>query len=182
MNMTGKLMDAAQIALAEGFCKAAHFGQKRKATDENYCVHPIRVANSLNRHGYKSAAVQCAALLHDVVEDTPITIEYIEQYFGAEVANIVSWLTKLDHAPGVKRAEKKLIEAERLKHAPVIVKTIKLADRLDNMTSLTEEPLSFAMIFAAETRHLLDHALFDGDKVLWSKVDAIVREFQANNA
>lgn len=178
MSNVTDIINACTISLAEGFCKAAHFGQKRKFTGEDYSVHPIRVANILHRHGYGDVDVQVAALLHDVDEDTPITNAYIAKYFGEYVAELVGWLTKLEHPKGVLRAEKKRIEAERLKGAPVIVKTIKLADRLDNMTILDEEP-EFAAIFAAETRHLLDYALKEGDPVLWSKVDKIVSDFQS---
>lgn len=186
MNISGKLMEAVGISLAEGFCKAAHFGQKRKFTGEDYCNHPIRVANVLSAHGYKSVAVQIAALLHDVIEDTPITKQYIATYFGQEVADIVEWLTKRDwkrsDGTPLKRWERKELEADRLKTAPVVVKTIKLADRLDNLPSVIEHDPKFAPVIVAETRYLLDHALKEGDTVLWAKLDAIVREYQQQHA
>lgn len=181
MDMSQQVQDQMGLSMASGFALAAHAGQKRKFTGEHYYEHPKRVCEILGNHGYDDIDVLVAALLHDVVEDTHVTLAQIEEWFGSEVAELVNWLTKLKHAHPLKRAEKKRIEAERLKGAPAIVKTIKLADRLDNMTILTEEP-DFAPVFAAETRHLLDFSLREGDPVLWAKVDKIVCDFYTQNA
>lgn len=170
------------LALASGFSLAAHAGQKRKFTGEDYYNHPKRVCEILEAHGYSDLVVLIAALLHDVAEDTHVTLRQIETYFGKEVAELVEWLTKLKHPHPMSRADRKRIEADRLKQAPVIVKTMKLADRLDNCPDIIANDPSFAPVFVAETRHLLDHALKEGDAVLWAKVDKIVREFQEQTA
>jgi (p)ppGpp synthase/HD superfamily hydrolase len=172
-------IDQIVITFASGFALAAHAGQKRKITGEDYYQHPKRVSEILHAHDHTDTVVIIAALLHDTVEDTHITIEQIEQYFGDDVATLVGWLTKTEWPDGsASRATKKAFEVDRLKDAPPIVKTIKLADRLDNCPDIIVNEPTFAHVFIAETRDLLDHALKDGDPVLWDKVDAIVREFQ----
>lgn len=170
--------DQLAIAFASGFACAAHAGQKRKFTGENYYNHPKRVCEILDAHGYSDIEVLMAALLHDVVEDTHVTLEDIYAVFDGTVGLYVFWLTKIDHAEGVNRATRKRLDAERLKMAPEIVKTMKLADRLDNTPDIIANDPSFAPTFVAETRYLLDHVLKEGDPVLWAKVDAHVREFQ----
>jgi GTP pyrophosphokinase len=174
----------ALITFAIGFCKAAHFGQKRKWSFEPYWTHPMAVANILHEHGHNDPHMQIVALLHDVVEDTPITLEEITEHFGEKVAEDVHWLTKVDYSKHtdpfgmpLKRAAKKFLENLRLSRAPQHVKTIKLADRLHNMTILTEDP-AFAPLYAEETRELLDYALKEGCPVLWAKLDKIIKNFQ----
>jgi (p)ppGpp synthase/HD superfamily hydrolase len=171
------------IAAASGFALAAHAGQKRKYTGEDYYHHPKRVAEILDQHGHKDLVTLQAALLHDTVEDTHITHEQIIEYFGNDVAVLVGWLTKTEwEAPAPSRAERKAFEIARLKDAPAVVKTIKLADRCDNLPSVIEHDPKFAPVIVAETRELLDGALVGGCPVLWAKLDAIVREFQQQNA
>jgi len=171
------------IAYASGFMVAAHAGQKRKYTGEDYAVHPKRVCEILDAHGHRDMDVLVAALLHDTVEDTHITQEQIIEYFGNDVAVLVGWLTKTEwDAPAPPRAERKAFEISRLKEAPAIVKTIKLADRYDNLPSVIEHDPKFAPVIVAETRELLDGALVGGCPVLWGKLDEIVRKFQQQKA
>jgi (p)ppGpp synthase/HD superfamily hydrolase len=177
------MKDVSDISHATGFCQAAHSGQKRKFSGIPYWTHPMDVADLLHDHGHSDVHTQVVALLHDVVEDTHVTLDEIKEHFGEAVAEDVKWLTKRDYSgqtdPSGKplnRAEKKVLECYRLKLAPAHVKTIKLADRLHNMTLLTEDP-EFAPVFARETRRLLDVALEGGCPVLWAKLDKIVQEF-----
>lgn len=81
-------------ARAHAFATDAHgdIDQRRKYTGEPYIVHPIAVAE-LVRSVPHTPEMIAAALLHDVVEDTPVTIEGIETEFGARVAELVGWLT-----------------------------------------------------------------------------------------
>ena len=178
-----KQIDMTVIALVSGFSLAAHAGQKRKYTGEDYYHHPKRVCEILEAHGHTDMDMLCAALLHDTVEDTYITHEQIVEYFGLEIATLVGWLTKTEwHDPAPNRAERKEFEVARLKDAPAVVKTIKLADRYDNLPSVIEHDPKFAPVIVAETRELLDGALVGGCPVLWAKLDAIVREFQQQKA
>lgn len=175
--------DLMAIAVASGFALAAHAGQKRKYTGIDYYNHPKAVSEILYEHGVRDIEMILAALLHDTVEDTHITIQQIYDYFGGDVAMMVEWLTKTEWPdPQPNRTQKKLFEAGRLKMAPANVKTIKLADRLHNTPDIIANEPSFAPVFVAETRHLLDTALVGGDPVLWAKVDAIVRDYQKQHA
>jgi (p)ppGpp synthase/HD superfamily hydrolase len=174
--------DAVAITFAAGFACAAHSGQKRKYTGEDYYTHPKAVSEILFQHGHEDLELLIAAILHDVVEDTHVTLPTIYDSFGGEVAMLVEFVTKTVWPdPQPKRATKKAFEVARLAMAPAKVKTLKLADRLHNMTILRDDP-AFAPVFAAETRALLDEALVGGCPVLWAKVDAIVREYQQQNA
>ena len=76
------------------FAEKAHEGQKR-ASGEPYFIHPCAVAEILVDLGLDCATVT-AALLHDIVEDTPVTPEQIQREFGDEVMNLVGGVTKLD--------------------------------------------------------------------------------------
>lgn len=171
--------DAVAITFAAGFACAAHSGQKRKYTGEDYYTHPKAVSEILYQHGHTDLELLIAAILHDVVEDTHVTLPTIYDLFGGEVAMLVQWVTKTVWPdPQPVRAKKKAFEVARLAMAPAMVKTLKLADRLHNMSVLQDDP-AFAPLFAAETRTLLDEALVGGCPVLWAKVDALVRDFQA---
>lgn len=78
------------------FAAQAHasIGQKRKYTGQPYIEHPVAVARILKAHGY-SGDVVCAALLHDVVEDTPVSIEEIHRRFGPEIGTLVAAVTDI---------------------------------------------------------------------------------------
>jgi (p)ppGpp synthase/HD superfamily hydrolase len=116
----------------------AHRDQTRKGTDEPYLEHPVGVALILARLGYPEA-VLAGALLHDVVEDTAVTLEAIRDTFGAEVANLVDWCTerKWDSEGRLRPwAERKAEQLERLGAAPMEARAVALADRLHNLTSI----------------------------------------------
>ncbi len=120
---------ALQQALA--FARARHADQTRRGSDTPYWVHLVRVAMELARWGERSSVLLQAALLHDTVEDTHTTIEEIRTGFGAEVADLVDWLT----APA--DTESLRVYYERLRtQAPPEVQVIKIADRTDNLRSI----------------------------------------------
>ena len=75
------------------FIIEAHEGQYRKS-GEPYCVHPILVA-TITAHFSKDEAIIATALLHDVVEDTEYTLEYIKERWGSDIAHMVDGLTKI---------------------------------------------------------------------------------------
>ncbi|MBQ9081867.1 MAG: bifunctional (p)ppGpp synthetase/guanosine-3',5'-bis(diphosphate) 3'-pyrophosphohydrolase [Clostridia bacterium] len=122
---------------AYNFAKDAHEGQKR-ASGEPYFIHPCAVAEILLDLGLDSATVT-AALLHDIIEDTPVTPEGLQKEFGEEVATLVSGVTKLDKIVFKSHEEE---EAENFRKIflamakDILVIIIKLADRLHNMRSL----------------------------------------------
>jgi (p)ppGpp synthase/HD superfamily hydrolase len=126
--------DLATVDRAFEVARIAHDGQRR---DEGtpYIVHPVRVAAMLvNELRILTPRLICAALLHDVIEDSPTTRTQIAQAFGEEIAEVVWLLTKLEE---VSLAEYlAAIEARAETGAPIV----KLCDRLDNLRFLTCSP------------------------------------------
>jgi len=140
------ITDAYELALD------AHKQQRRKS-GEPYIFHPIEVARiAYQEIGLGPTAVMCA-LLHDVVEDTPISIEEIYEQFGKKVGLIVDGLTKLDgtyndsespQAENFKKVLSTLVEDVR-------VVLIKMADRLHNLRTIGSMPVHKQLKIAAET-------------------------------
>lgn len=118
------------ILLALRLAKLAHEGQKRDEGDP-YVIHPIRIANTLL---YDLDIINCemisAALLHDVVEDTEISIEEIEKQFGIRIAEFVDALTR------DKDKETKKEKFEKTLQKSSEIKILKACDWLDNLRSL----------------------------------------------
>ena len=132
-----------KIKEALNFCIAAHEHQKRKS-GEPYVVHPILVA-SITAYFSKDESMVLAALLHDVVEDTDFTLEYIKTHFGDDVSHIVDGLTKIteirDHE--LNSGNEKLIKSALTFRKMIIASTddvrvlvVKLFDRTHNMLTL----------------------------------------------
>ena len=126
------------ITKAYNFANQAHKGIKRRS-GEPYIMHPIAVASIVcNEIGLGSTSI-CAALLHDVVEDTDYTVEDIENIFGPKIAQIVDGLTKISGGIFGDRAS---AQAENFKKllltmsSDIRVILIKIADRLHNMRTL----------------------------------------------
>ena len=126
------------ITKAFNFANQAHKGIKRRS-GEPYIMHPIAVASIVcNEIGRGSTSI-CAALLHDVVEDTDYTVEDIENIFGPKIAQIVDGLTKISGGIFGDRAS---AQAENFKKLlltmsnDIRVILIKIADRLHNMRTL----------------------------------------------
>lgn len=143
---------------------AAHEGQVRKYTGEGYITHPMAVAETLLEYGIEDPEMHIVALLHDVVEDTELTVEDVKKEFDWKVSIFVNQLTKLE-LPGVPRAKRKQIEALRLAKASARVQTIKYADLLHNMKSIVVHDPKFAKVFLREARVLHD-VMEDGDPAL----------------
>ena len=134
-SLTGK--DLNLCLKAYDFAKNAHENQKR-ASGEDYFIHPCTVAGILVDLGLDAATI-AAAFLHDVIEDTPVSEGDIKQEFGEEVLNLVLGVTKLDRIEFTSQEEEQAENFRKLfvamaKDIRVII--IKLADRLHNMRSL----------------------------------------------
>ena len=125
------------VRAAWQFCMAQHEGQKR-ASGEPYIIHPLEVGQVLAEMKMDSTAI-AAGLLHDAVEDTPVSTEEIARRFGPQVAHIVDGVTKLDR---IKFANKEDHQAENIRKmllamvSDIRVVLIKMADRLHNMRTL----------------------------------------------
>ncbi|MBD1195513.1 bifunctional (p)ppGpp synthetase/guanosine-3',5'-bis(diphosphate) 3'-pyrophosphohydrolase [Vulcanococcus sp. Clear-D1] len=143
------------LAAAFHFAFQLHDGQVR-ASGEPYICHPVAVADLLRDIG-ASAGVIAAGFLHDVVEDTDVTPEEIEQHFGAEVRGLVEGVTKLG---GIHFTNKTEAQAENLRRmflamaSDIRVVLVKLADRLHNMRTLGALKPEKQQRIARETREI----------------------------
>ena len=144
------------IQKAFNFAKYAHKGCRR-LSGEPYIMHPIAVAQIVcSEIGLGSTSI-CAALLHDVVEDTDYTVEDIENMFGDKIAQIVDGLTKI--AGGIF-GENASAQAENFKkllltmNDDIRVVLIKIADRLHNMRTLGSQPKNKQYKIAGETIYI----------------------------
>ena len=157
-----------KIEKAFKFARSAHAGVRRRS-GEPYILHPIAVATIVNQEiGLGSTSI-CAALLHDVVEDTEYTLDDIKAIFGDElvndggeklgdkIANIVDGLTKIS---GGIFGNKASIQAENFKKllmtmsSDIRVVFIKMADRLHNMRTLSSMPPAKQKKIAGETMYI----------------------------
>jgi RelA/SpoT family (p)ppGpp synthetase len=143
------------LAAAFDFAYQLHEGQFR-ATGEPYIIHPIAVADLLRDIG-ASPGVIAAGFLHDVVEDTDVVPEEIEQHFGAEVRALVEGVTKLG---GIHFTNHTEAQAENLRRmflamaSDIRVVLVKLADRLHNMRTLGALKPEKQQRIARETREI----------------------------
>ena len=156
------------VRRAAAFCVGAHcaVGQKRKYTGEDYWHHPVEVLRVLLKFvPDASEAMQAAALLHDVVEDTSVTLKTVQELFGPIVAAYVEQLTDVSKPEDGNRAARKAIDLAHTALASPEAKSIKLADLISNSRSIIERDPVFAVTYLAEKRALLE-VLKEGDPEL----------------
>ena len=144
------------ITKAFHFARQAHRGVRR-LSGEPYIMHPIAVAQIVcSEIGLGSTSI-CAALLHDVVEDTDYTVEDLENIFGSKIAMIFGGLTKIS---GGIFGEQASAQAENFKKLlltmseDIRVILIKIADRLHNMRTLDSQPANKQYKIAGETLYI----------------------------
>jgi len=134
----------------------AHRGMRRKSGDP-YIMHPLEVALIVSQEIGLGVTSTVCAILHDVVEDTELTIEDIENGFGRKIASIIDGLTKIS---GVFNKESNSLQAENFRKMlltlsdDVRVIFVKLADRLHNMRTLDSMPRHKQIKIAGETIYL----------------------------
>lgn len=144
-----------KIIEAYKFANQMHDGVLRKS-GEPYIVHPVAIAQILIDNNMDYSTIM-AGLLHDVVEDTDVTLRDIENKFGATVAKLVDGVTKIDE---IKLKTKGLSEEESIKHLLIAmgddirVIFIKLADRLHNMRTIEFLKREKQIRMATETQEL----------------------------
>ena len=189
----GKIYDYALVRRAFEWCVNAHEGQLR-SSGEAYYYHPFHVCEIIISLGMDSQSI-AAALLHDVVEDTPTTLEEIEENFGQEVALIVDGVTKIGR---IFFSTKEQQQAESLRKMLVAmakdirVIVIKLADRIHNMRTLDAMPEQKRRDIALETmevyapiahrlgiravkEELEDRALFYLDPIAYGEIENLLK-------
>ena len=148
-------LDRELLMRAYRYSARAHTGQKRRS-GEDYVVHCVQVARILADLQLDSTTI-AAGLIHDVVEDTAITVPDVEREFGPEIAQIVDGLTKIGNLPFTSKEERQAETYRKLllsvaRDARVII--IKLADRLHNMRTLDWMPDDKKRMIAQETRDI----------------------------
>jgi guanosine-3',5'-bis(diphosphate) 3'-pyrophosphohydrolase len=121
------------VRRAYAFAEAAHRGQRRK-DDRAFIAHPVRVARLLAARGYDEEVV-AAALLHDVVEDTSVTLSEVRERFGARVAELVACVTE---DPELPTDERKRAYRDAVRHSPDAARAICAADKVCNVSDLRE--------------------------------------------
>ncbi|NJC27998.1 RelA/SpoT family protein [Neolewinella antarctica] len=146
--------DREQMLRAYELANFSHRYQRRKS-GEPYMYHPIAVAKICAEEIGLGPTAICAALLHDVVEDTPITLADIREGFGDRIAQMVSGLTKLDSAyqnESQQAANFKKVLSTLVDDVRIVL--IKMADRLHNMRTIKSMPEHKQFKIAAETSYI----------------------------
>lgn len=140
------------IYVAYRMAKAAHKNQYRKSGDA-YIIHPVQIAYIAAELSMDNVAI-CAALLHDVIEDTPYTFEHVAMLFGNSVAEIVDGVTKLKKIQYRDHQDQQVENLRKMFFAmskDIRVIMIKLIDRLHNMRTLGFMPTEKQLAIAKET-------------------------------
>ena len=136
-----KAYDLNKIEQAYEVAEKAHEGQLRTSGDP-YITHPLAVASILLDYCMDTDTI-CAALLHDVVEDTPVSLDELRKKFGDDVALLVDGVTKIGLVPLNSKEEQHAENIRKILMAmskDIRVIIIKLADRLHNMRTLGASP------------------------------------------
>lgn len=179
------------INAAAALASYAHgsVNQKRKYTNELYIVHPMEVAEIVAGVTNDSHMI-AAAWLHDVVEDTPFDLDYIEVFLEsyAGVSKVQAWivgqyvyeLTEQSKPEDGNRAARKRIDRDFLARSSPGAATIKLADLISNTSTICEYDPGFAKIYMQEKRDLLD-VLKHGNAQLWARANGIVEAYFFKN-
>lgn len=162
---------------ALAFARKAHGDQKRKYKEELYIEHLIRVAEMIREVPHTREMI-CAAYLHDVVEDTEVSHTDIKKTFGNKVAKLVKELTDeftKEKYPKLNRRWRKKKETERLATTSWDAQSIKLADIIDNLPSISENDLGFSKRYVPEMEALVE-VLQGGDQKLLLQAKEVVAQ------
>ena len=154
------------VAKAREFAETKHLGQKKKYVDQPYFKHVEAVVNILRDAGIDDTTTLAAAYLHDVVEKSDTQHSDITREFGADVAELVFWLTDPDDS-----ADSVFVSVWRLSRAPTQAKLIKFSDIIDNAarkrqhaaafkTWADEKALILARMIEIDGSRLAEHPLF----------------------
>jgi (p)ppGpp synthase/HD superfamily hydrolase len=136
--LAGRVVTSVALFDALAFAVEAHgrVGHLRKGTRFPYVIHPIRVAWTLERHGYDDEVIT-AGLLHDTIEDTDVTAEEIAGRFGERVARLVRAVSEADKTASWE--ERKSATIEKVAAAEDDVLAILAADKLDNVRATSAD-------------------------------------------
>jgi (p)ppGpp synthase/HD superfamily hydrolase len=165
------------------FADECHGEQKRKYTPDRYIVHPIRVMKMLKERSH-DLPLLAAALLHDVLEDTPVKKETIYDFLvkrmsieqAVHTLKLVDELTDVfvkEAYPNLNRRRRKAMEMERMAKTSPEAQTVKYADIIDNCREIVSHDRDFAKIFLNECYSLLKK-MPNGDPQLYNEALEVV--------
>lgn len=158
------------ILKALDFASEAHKNDTRKYTGEPYIFHPIEVAQIVF-NVMKDPVVAAAALMHDVIEDTPVTEEEMRLKFGDEVTDLVMKVTKVTECGKSEGARPRAVrkELDRIHYSSGCSRSqsIKLADVLSNSSDVVQHDPKFAKTYLVEQKELVA-SLTDGHPTLFN--------------
>lgn len=154
------------------FATKAHDGQQRKYSGAPYIIHPVAVSKIVATVKHTPEMI-AAAYLHDVVEDTDVTVDEIEREFGDTVANLVYWLTDISKPEDGNRSARKEIDAVHYSKGPADAQTIKIADLIDNSLDIYKNDPNFWKVYKKEKLRILD-LLVDADPVLVERARIVI--------
>ncbi len=170
----------ALVDMAYEFAKKAHGNQKRKYTGEPYVNHPVAVAKIV-MEVFPDVDCVCAALLHDVIEDTDATYQdLIDAGFMFPIADLVRELSDVSKPEDGNRATRKEIDRQHTAKASGRGKTVKLADLINNTDSITQYDPNFAKVYMNEKRKLLQ-VLKGGNSELMERALKLVSDYYLAN-
>lgn len=164
------VIDERMIEKAEEYAREKHKNQVRKFSGEPYINHPIRVSKIVKEFN-KSREMVIAAILHDTVEDTDTTIEYIELHFGREVSKLVNELTS-DKEEISRMGKTKYLTMKMSKMTDDAL-LIKLADRFDNISDVSSK--EFKEKYYIETAKIMTGIVGMGRVLLREHIEMIGR-------
>jgi guanosine-3',5'-bis(diphosphate) 3'-pyrophosphohydrolase len=168
--LRGLLPAAACDAVARAVAFALRFhGDQQRPTGVPYAEHLLEALEVLVcGAGVSDPAVLCAAVLHDVVEDTPCTLGQVRAAFGDRVAEMVGWVTKPATPDGADKKETKEAYLAGLAAAPDDAVLVKLADRVSNVQTLRNlGPAKQREYYAQTVRYIMPLAASRGWWALW---------------
>jgi len=167
------------------FTDNAHGNQMRKYTDERYIVHPIKVMQTCQQYSHDPALL-AAAVLHDVLEDTPVTEAEIGSFLTVhlsadDTARALLYVVELTDVyikkkfPRMNRHTRKEKEADRLSRVSGEAQTIKYADIMDNSVNIVLHDRDFGFRYLKESQMFLD-VMRKGHPVLYERSLHTVKE------
>jgi hypothetical protein len=161
------------VERASDYATRAHqrIDQRRKYSNQPYQVHLQSVAALVASVSDDQETI-AAAWLHDTVEDTPATLEDIEENFGQPIAELVEELTDVSKPGDGNRAKRKAIDRSYIAQASTRAKTVKLADLIDNCRDITKHDERFARVYLLEMGSLLD-VLGGGNETLYRRASEL---------
>ena len=157
------------------FATRAHEGQYRKYTHDPYITHPLAVMEIVRGVPGHTEEMLVAAVLHDVVEDTDVSLMEIEEEFGNVVSDLVLHLTDISKPEDGNRLKRKRKDAEWYAQGSADAQTIKVADFIDNTRDIAQHAPKFWETYKMEKLYALD-LLQEADTDLWHQAHIQIKE------